>query len=85
MDGTPAGAGSVLISNGVAGLYNIAVPSHARGRGVGRAITLELMRIGARHGCTDSVLHAPKMGLPVYQKLGFKTVCEVQQYLWMPN
>lgn len=85
VDGKPAGAGSLLISQGVAGLYNIAVPSHARGRGVGRAITLELMRIGAGHGCGDSILHATEMGLPVYQKLGFETVCELQQYLWMPN
>lgn len=85
VDGHPAGAGTVVISNGVAGLYNIAVPSHARGHGVGRAITLELMRIGARHGCGDSILHATAMGLPVYEKLGFDTVCEVQQYLWTPN
>lgn len=85
VDGKPAGAGSVLISHGVAGLYNIAVPSHARGHGVGRAITLELMRIGARNGCGESILHATEMGLPVYQKLGFDTVCEVQQYLWIPN
>jgi len=85
VNGKPAGAGSVLISHGVAGLYNIAVPSHARGRGVGRAITLELIRIGARHGCGESILHATEMGLPVYQKLGFDTVCEVQQYLWIPN
>ena len=32
-----------------------------------------------------SILHATEMGLPVYQKLGFETVCEVQQYLWMPS
>jgi len=85
VNGEPVGAGSVVISKGVVGLYNIAVPSHARGRGIGRAITLELMRIGARHGCDDSILHSTAMGLPVYQKLGFETVCEIQQYLWTPS
>ena len=85
LDGQPVGAGSVVVSDRtVAGLYNIAVREPARGRGVGRAITVELMRIGAAHGCTESILHASAIGEPVYARLGFRTVGQLVQYLWTP-
>lgn len=86
LDGAPMGAGSVVASDRtVAGLYNIAVRDEARGRGIGRAITTELMRIGAGQGCTESILHASEMGEPVYARLGYQTVGQVAQYLWAPE
>lgn len=86
LDGAPVGAGSVVTSDRtVAGLYNIAVRDEARGRGVGRAITTELMRIGATQGCSESILHASAMGEPVYARLGYRTVGQVVQYLWTPD
>jgi GNAT superfamily N-acetyltransferase len=85
LDGEPAGAGSVVVSDRtVAGLYDIAVREEARGRGVGRAVTVELMRIGAAQGCSESILHASAMGEPIYASLGFRTVGQVKQYLWTP-
>ncbi len=47
LDGEPMGAGSVMVCDGIAGLYNIAVLPDARGRGIGRAITLALLRAAA--------------------------------------
>ncbi len=86
LDGEPVGAGSVVVSDRtVAGLYNIAVRDEARGRGVGRALTVELMRVGAEQGCTESILHASAMGEPVYARLGYRTVGQVTQYLWSPD
>jgi GNAT superfamily N-acetyltransferase len=86
LDGEPVGAGSVVVSDrSVAGLYNIAVREQARGRGVGRAVTVALMRIGAQHGCSESILHASQMGEPVYANLGYRIVGQVAQYLWMPD
>lgn len=85
LDGEPVGSGTVVVTDRtVAGLYNIAVRNQARGRGVGRAITVELMRIGAAQGCTESILHASAMGEPVYAGLGYRTVGQVVQYLWTP-
>lgn len=85
LDGEPVGAGSVVVSDrSVAGLYNIAVRDEARGRGVGRAITVDLMRIGAAQECSESILHATPMGEPVYASLGYRTVAQVVQYLWAP-
>lgn len=85
LDGEPVGAGSVFVSDRVAGLYNIATRDEARGRGVGRAVTVELMRIGAAQGCAESILHASAMGESVYARLGYRTVGQVAQYLWAPG
>lgn len=86
IDDAPVGAGSVVASDrAVAGLYNIAVREEARGRGIGRAVTIELMRIGAGQGCTESILHASAMGESVYARLGYRTVGQVAQYLWTPD
>lgn len=84
LDGQPAGVGSVLIAHGVAGVYNVATLEVARGRGIGRAVTLELMRLGREHGCSDTILHATPMGLPVYERLGYRRVCEVDRVMWLP-
>jgi hypothetical protein len=40
------------------------------------------MRLAAEQGCTESILHATAMGLPVYARLGYQPVGEVMQYVW---
>ena len=85
IDGRPVGVGTVAVMNGVAGLYNIAVPEDARGRGLGRAVTAALMQRGRAHGGKVSVLHATPMGQPVYARLGYKPMCEIPHYVWLPD
>lgn len=85
LDGRPVGLGTVAVVNGVAGLYDIAVLEDARGHGVGRAVTVALMRLGRRRGGKVSVLHATPMGRPVYARLGYKPMCEIPQYVWLPG
>lgn len=85
LEGAPVGAGSLVVTEGtIAGLYNIAVREEARGRGIGRALTLALMKRAADLGCTESILHATPMGRPVYARLGYQPVAEVGQYAWAP-
>ena len=85
LDGRPVGIGTVAVVNGVAGLYDIAVLEDARGHGLGRAVTAALMRLGRERGGRVSVLHATPMGRPVYTKLGYKPMCEIPQYIWLPD
>lgn len=85
LDGRPVGTGSLAVTGRTAGLYDIAVLEAARGHGLGRAITTELMRLGVDHGCTESILHATPLGLPVYTRNGYQPVCEIHQYVWMPH
>ena len=78
------GCGSLFCTDDVAGLYNIATVEGARRRGIGRAMTQVLLRLGQELGATRAVLHATQMGLPVYAGLGFEPVCAMPQYLWLP-
>jgi ribosomal protein S18 acetylase RimI-like enzyme len=47
------------------------IPEH-RGRGLGRAVTLAAMRIGAAAGAQIAVLQSTDMGRGVYRRLGFE-------------
>jgi ribosomal protein S18 acetylase RimI-like enzyme len=84
VDGTPAGAGSLFVTGGTAGIYNVATLAAARGRGVGHAVTAWLMNDARARGCTDAILHASDAGQRLYERLGFSRVCTVPQYVWMP-
>lgn len=85
LDGVPVGCGSGFVHDGVLGVYNIATLEEARGRGIGYAVTAALLAEGRRRGCRHTVLHATEAGRPVYERLGFETVCDVPQYVWLPD
>lgn len=84
LDGEPIGAGSVMVCDGIAGLYNIAVLPRARGRGIGRALTVALLRTAAELGASESILHASELGEPVYAKVGYRIVGHVERFFWTP-
>lgn len=84
VDGVPVACGSLFVTGPTAGLYNIATLAEARGRGIGYAVTRELLELARLRGCTEAILHASEMGRPVYERLGFVAVCEVPQYVWVP-
>jgi ribosomal protein S18 acetylase RimI-like enzyme len=81
-EGRPVATSTVLISGGVAGLYDVAVLPEARGRGIGAAVTLAPFREARDRGCRLAVLHASTMGRPLYERLGFRTVCTVDHFAW---
>lgn len=83
--GCLVGSGTLLEVDGTAGLYNIATLASARGRGVGRAVTLALMHLAHDRGHRHAVLESSELGLSLYESLGFRTVCEVQQWLGPPG
>lgn len=83
IDGEPVGGSSVMLGAGVAGVYNIGTIAEARGRGVGRAMTLAACLHGRARGYRAAILHSTEAGYPVYQRLGFREYCKVRQYVWM--
>ena len=85
VDGVPAGTGTAYLTGETAGLYNIATLDAFRGRGIGYAVTAALMEHARERGCTQAVLHSSPMGRPVYERLGFEEVCNVPQFLWLPE
>jgi GNAT superfamily N-acetyltransferase len=84
LDGEPVATGTLFVDGQTAGLYNITTLAPARGRGLGYAVTAALLDQAQQRGCEHAILHSTVAGFPVYQRLGFRTVCEVPQFLWLP-
>ena len=74
----PVAAASVLIRDGVAGLYNVSTVEDARGRGFGAALSVAALRGAAEAGAANAILHASPSGFAIYERLGFKTLTTVR-------
>lgn len=80
LDGQTVGSCTAYLGAGVVGLYDVATMPQARGRGIGAAMTVAAL-VGARtEGFHAGILQATAMGRPVYERLGFETVCSFGQY-----
>ncbi|MEX1280089.1 MAG: GNAT family N-acetyltransferase [Acidimicrobiia bacterium] len=74
VDGEAVTTAMVVVTDGAAGIYAVStVPEH-RGKGYGAAITWAAVEEGRRRGATWSVLQASSMGLPVYERMGYRVV-----------
>ena len=71
---TPVCTATSFVNEGVVGIYAVATTEQFRGKGYGGAITTHCMSWGQTRGARLAVLQASKMGLPVYQRLGFEDV-----------
>jgi GNAT superfamily N-acetyltransferase len=78
--GKPSACAMLLVTGSIAGIYCVATLPEARGKGLGSAVTLAALHDARTLGCTASILQASPMGYPVYQKLGFRKVCDMGEY-----
>ncbi len=82
-NGEPVATSMLFLGAGVGGIYMIATLEHARGRGFGKAMTLLPLREARAAGCQYSVLFASEMGVPMYEKIGFRRVdMQIGRYFW---
>ncbi len=85
LDGEPVATASVYLAAGVAGLYFVCTTPDARRRGIGTEISRAAL-VGARElGFQVGVLGTSPMGRSVYERLGFRQVCDVHVYEWSPD
>lgn len=84
-EGEVVASSTVLYGGGVAGIYNVGTLPAARGRGIGRSITLAPLIEARDAGYRISTLESSPMGLNVYSKLGFKKYCTFSRYIWIPE
>jgi hypothetical protein len=67
------------MSDGVAGVYNVATSVAARGRGFGEALT---WRATLADPSLPAVLQSSAMGRPIYERMGYAITawCEVWEH-----
>ena len=81
-EGKPVAVSAVFFNGGIAGIYCVATISEFRGRGLGSAITVIPLLEAAKGGYKIGTLQASTMGHPVYERLGFKDVMNVDIYFY---
>lgn len=68
-----AAAQGILVGDAVA-IFNVTTLEAARGRGIGAAVTLAILRDAIERGARFGVLESTGMGHPVYARIGFRDV-----------
>ncbi len=72
--GRAVATGALVTSGDHAGIYAVSTLPEFRRRGIGRAITLHALQLGAAGGARTGFLQSSPMGLQVYESLGFREV-----------
>lgn len=85
MGGVPAGAATLSLGAGVAGLGNIAVAPERRRRGVGAATAATALLDARGLGIRIAALSADALGVGLYRRLGFREVSHHLTYAWAPE
>ncbi|HEY5521228.1 MAG TPA: GNAT family N-acetyltransferase [Candidatus Limnocylindrales bacterium] len=84
-NGQPVSTGVGVRTGQTMGLYDISTVPEARGRGYGAAVTRRVADDGREEGCDVAALQASRMGFPVYERLGYRTVVEYMGYIDPPT
>ncbi|HEY8583633.1 MAG TPA: GNAT family N-acetyltransferase [Capillimicrobium sp.] len=72
--GAPAACAVVRPHEGDAEVFWVAVAPEARGRGLAGALMRRSLAAARDAGCTTASLEATKLGLPVYERMGFRSL-----------
>jgi GNAT superfamily N-acetyltransferase len=76
IDGRPVGVGTVMLEDGLAGVFSMATAPEMRARGVASALLASLLTWAWEHGATRAYLQVDgenHRALAVYRKFGFTT------------
>ena len=78
--GEPVAAGGYYRSGRTAVVGGLATLEAHRGRGIGAAVTRALLADAAAKGCTSACLRSGPKSVPLYERLGFRYVCQHRTY-----
>lgn len=79
-DGEPVAAGGYAKSGTTAVVCCVATLESHRGRGIGAAVVRHTLAAAAAKGCTSASLRSGPKSVPLYERLGFKYVCQHRTY-----
>lgn len=85
LDDQPVTASTLLLSPGMAGVFDVTTPSRFRRRGFAGAITHATMAMARERGFRTACLQASSQGVGLYGKLGFTTVFTEREFIWRRN
>ena len=80
LHGKPVSTSMLFYGGGAAGIYNVATLPEARGKGLGAALTLQPLLDAREMGYRIGTLQASEMGFNIYKKLGFKHLCQIENF-----
>ncbi|HST16018.1 MAG TPA: GNAT family N-acetyltransferase [Gaiellaceae bacterium] len=75
VDGVPAAASALVVSDEVAGIYNVGTLPEFRRRGLGALVSIAALAAGRARGCTIGALQASQQAESVYRAIGFEECC----------
>jgi GNAT superfamily N-acetyltransferase len=82
LEDEPLAVSSLFLGEGVAGVYDVATRAAARGQGIGSRMTLAPLYAARQMGYQTGILQSSQMGYPIYQRLGFRTHCQIDYFYW---
>jgi len=80
LNGKPVSTSCLFLGGGVAGVYSVSTLSEARGKGIGAAITLKPLQDARAMGYRVGTLQSSDMGFNIYKKLGFRHLCQIENF-----
>lgn len=83
MDRQPVSICLSYLRDNAVGIYWVATPSEAQRRGLATALTYQVLK-DLEGQAEWAVLHATPAGFKVYERMGFKTYCNIGLYAWSP-
>jgi ribosomal protein S18 acetylase RimI-like enzyme len=85
LDGRPVASSGLILWGGLAAVYNVATVPQARRRGIGTAMTKAAIDHACGLGYHVAVLGTSDAGRGIYERMGFRQVEVVREYLWEPE
>ena len=82
LDDQPATVGTLLLSPGMAGIFDVATPTRFRRQGFAAALTHAAMTMAQERGFHRACLQASSQGVGLYGTLGFTTIFTEREFIW---